>query len=125
VLYCTQMESIAVYCPLKRRLSEHGLNDQDYRVLVNQQELVPRVQEFFEFFNEMKSIPLQPITRSDYEILDVMSGGGKRLWYVTGAYIAKSIDSYFGRSELIDTIIRGPKSYFIAYEKIPLELRIL
>jgi len=124
VLYCTQMEGIAVYSSLNRRLSEYGLNDEDYRVLLNQEELIPRLQEFFELTNELRNSPVRPMKSGDYEILDAMSGRSMRLWYIAGAYIAKTIDSYFGRKELIDTIIGGPKSYFASYEKIPLKTRI-
>jgi hypothetical protein len=124
VLYCAHMEGIAVYCSFDRRRCEHGLNDEDYRVLMNQEELILRVQEFFEILNELRASPLRPMSKSDYEILDIMSGRSKRLWYIAGANIAQTIDSYFGRKELIDTIVRGSKSYFAMYEKIPLNRRI-
>jgi hypothetical protein len=117
VLYSTQMEGIAVYCTLNRRLSEDALNDEDYRVLLNPDECLPKVHEFFEIVNDIKTDSLRPIEKSDFDILEVMSGRGKRLWYITGAYIAKSIDSCLGRKELVDTIIEGSKSYFAAFEK--------
>jgi hypothetical protein len=118
------MEGIAVYCSFNRRRSEHALNDEDYRVLMNQEELILRVQEFFEIFNELRASSLRPMSKSDYEILDIMSGRSKRLWYIAGANIAQTIGSYFGRKELIDTIVRGLKSYFAMYEKIPPKRRI-
>ena len=117
VLYSTQLEGLAVYCPLKRRLSEHDLNDEDYRVLLNPNELHSKVQEFFGIYNDLRTAPIRPFAIDDYKILEEMSGRSTRLWYITGAHIAQVIDSCLGRTELVNTIIEGSRSFFTAYEK--------
>ncbi|MHA1772061.1 MAG: hypothetical protein ACTSYL_04520 [Candidatus Thorarchaeota archaeon] len=36
---------------------------------------------------------VRPLVEDDFEILEVMSGRSKWLWYITGAYIAQVIDA--------------------------------
>ncbi len=117
LLYSTHLEGMAVYCPLKRRLFEHNLNDEDYRVLLDPNECLSRVQEFFKIYNDLRTAQVRPLVEEDFEILEVMSGPSKRLWYITGAYIAQVIDSHLGREKLVNTIVEGPKSFFTAYEE--------
>jgi hypothetical protein len=118
VRYCTHMEGLAVYCPLNRRLSEQGFNDEDYRILLDSKESTSRLEEFFKIYSELRAAPTAPLRSCDYEILELMSGQNKRLWYTSGAYMAKQIDTHSGRKTLVNTIVSGAKSFFGEYERI-------
>jgi hypothetical protein len=115
IRYATHLEGMATYAPFHRRASENGLAHIDYQVLLEPRERKSRVNEFFEILNDLSRSPLRALTDEDFEIIEVMSGRNKRLWYITGAHVAEIIDKKYGRQRLVQTIVDGPESFFKAY----------
>ena len=115
IKHSTHLEGLAVYTPLKRRLREIGIVHEDYITIVtNHEEKSKRVTEFFQILKDLECTPERVITKEDFELLERMSGGS-RLWYITGAHMAQTIDEKLGRDTLIQTIINGADNFFEAY----------
>ncbi|TXT53846.1 MAG: hypothetical protein BAJATHORv1_110038 [Candidatus Thorarchaeota archaeon] len=118
VRYATHLEGLAVYAPMAIRLEQKGLSHEDYQALIDSKVRKERVNEYFKTYRDLKDTPIRELTSDDMEILEVMSGRNKRLWYITGAHMAESIDKKLGRNQLVQTIVDGPESFFQAYSEI-------
>lgn len=115
IKHSTHLEGLAVYSPLKRRLREIGIVHEDYITIVtNHEEKSKRVTEFFQILKDLEHTPERVITKEDLKLLKRMSGG-PRLWYITGAHMAQTIDEKLGRDTLIQTIINGADNFFEVY----------
>lgn len=111
----THLEGTATYAIKEIRERDDQLSFFDYEVLNNKEKRTKSVKEYFEIYNKYKYAKNLLVEDSDLEILDIMSGMNKRLWYITGAHMAEEIDKKLGRAELNQTIIEGPKSFFEKY----------
>lgn len=118
IQYSTHLEGMAVYAPLRRRIQENGLQHEDYPALLNPNERQDRVQQYFDLVTALAQEPNRLLTKADLKIFEIMSGMKKRLWYITGAHMAQSIDEKLGRKELVQTIVNGPETFFKAYETL-------
>lgn len=65
---------------------------------------------------DLECAPERAITKEDFELLKRISGG-PRLWYITGAHMAQTIDEKLGRDTLIQTIINGADNFFEIYSR--------
>lgn len=111
----THLEGTATYAIKEIRERDNQISFFDYEVLNNKKKRTESAEEYFEIYDKFKYANNLLIEESDFEILDIMSGKNKRLWYITGAHIAEKIDKRLGRAELNQTIINGPKSFFEKY----------
>ena len=118
IQYSTQLEGLAVYSALKRRLNEQVLTHEDYAVLLNPTECEKRVQRFFDIYNNLITTPNRPLQPRDFELFDIMSRPHQRLWYITGAHMAREIELHLGRDILLQTVTAGPESFFLTYDQI-------
>ncbi|MHA1481006.1 MAG: DUF5700 domain-containing putative Zn-dependent protease [Candidatus Thorarchaeota archaeon] len=117
--YSTHLEGLAVYAPLRRRVEARCVFHEDYSALMDEEIAEQRKVQYFDLVNELERKSDRPITDDDFEIFEPMSAKGRRLWYVTGAYMAKTIDENLGREALLDTIKQGPDSFFDLYSSVP------
>ncbi|MHA2190299.1 MAG: DUF5700 domain-containing putative Zn-dependent protease [Candidatus Thorarchaeota archaeon] len=116
--YSTHLEGLAVYTPLRRRLETNCLLHEDYPALMDEEIAEQRRTQYFDFMQELERTSDRKVTDDDFELFEPMYAKGKRLWYVTGAYMAKIIDEKLGRDVLIDTVSQGPDSFFDFYNSV-------
>ncbi|MHA1909920.1 MAG: DUF5700 domain-containing putative Zn-dependent protease [Candidatus Thorarchaeota archaeon] len=118
VRYSTHLEGLAVYAPLRKRVETECLLHEDYSALMDEEIAEQRSMQYFDLVAELERKSDRTITDDDFRIFEPMSARGKRLWYVTGAYMAKMIDERLGRETLIGTVRQGPNSFFDLYDSI-------
>ncbi|MDF1539771.1 MAG: hypothetical protein P1Q69_12795 [Candidatus Thorarchaeota archaeon] len=118
VRYLTHLEGIAVYAPLRRRVETRCIAHEDYLALMDVEITEKRTMQYFDLVKELEETADRKITEEDFEILEPMSAKGKRLWYVTGAHMAKIIDENLGRAALLETIRQGPDRFFDLYNSV-------
>ncbi|MFX1566426.1 MAG: DUF5700 domain-containing putative Zn-dependent protease [Promethearchaeota archaeon] len=118
IQYSTQLEGLAVYAALRRRLNDQVLTHEDYTVLLDPLECEKRVQRFFDIYTNLRTTPNRPLVDRDLELFDIMSRSHQRLWYIAGAHMAREIDLQLGREMLLQTIIGGPESFFLTYDQL-------
>ncbi|TFF86332.1 hypothetical protein EU519_01440 [Candidatus Thorarchaeota archaeon] len=118
VRYATHMEGLAVYAPLERRIDFEVFSNIDYPVLLNRRVRDKRVREYFSMVEELEAAEERPLDSSDLEVIEVMSGGKTRLWYIAGAHMAMAIDENLGRESLVQTIVDGPAAFFDVYSTL-------
>ncbi len=112
VRYSTHLEGLAVYAPLRKRVEAGCIVHEDYSALMDEEIAQQRMLQYFDLVTELERISDRTMTDDDLGIFEPMSAKGKRLWYVTGAYMAKMIDERLGRKVHIDTVTKGPNSFF-------------
>ena len=118
IKFLTHMEGLAVYTPLQRRTHDGCFSHEDYAVLNNPGELKQRTSRFFEILDNLISEESRSLVDSDFQLIEEMSSAGTRLWYVTGAHMANTIDEELGRLSLIKTITSGYESFFSHYSEL-------
>ena len=118
VHYATHLEGMAVYTPLRRRSRDGCMSHEDYQVLKSPKETETRLKKYFGYLEKLKSEESRPLTDSDFDIIEEMSGRNQRLWYITGAYMAKTIDAKLSRQALTDTISKGHDYFFRLYSEL-------
>ena len=118
VRYSTHLEGLAVYAPLRKRVEAGCIVHEDYSALMDEEIAEQRRMQYLDLVTELERMSDRTITNDDFEIFEPMSAKGKRLWYVTGAYMAKMIDERLGRKVLIDTVGQGPRSFFDLYNSV-------
>jgi hypothetical protein len=114
----TQLEGMGVISPLKLRLRENGLTDNDYQTLLNKTETNKRVTEYFQLLSTLENQAQQKPETSNLKILDQMSRQPKRLWYITGCHMAQTIEKTYGTKTLKNLVKQGPKPFFQKYKTI-------
>ncbi len=114
----THLEGTATYAIKELRERENQLAFFDYKVLNDKTRRKETVDEYFDIYDKYKYAQSIPIEDGVVDILEVMSGKNKRLWYVTGAHIAEEIDKNFGREELNQTIVNGSEAFFEKYNSL-------
>lgn len=118
VRYATFLEGLAVYAAKEARHRSNALdNDPDYVALGDEDQLDLNMTRYWQqlaFLENQKDIELNG---SHWKVVEDMSSGD-RLWYVVGAAMASVIDDKLGRDGLLDTIRRGPDSFFDAYKRL-------
>jgi len=120
IRYLTHLEGLATYAPFSLRKRYNEVSFFDYQILMNPEKRKIFTYEYFRILSELEHKREKPLGEADFNILEVMSGQNKRLWYVTGCHMAEEIDKHFGREILIQTILDGPESFFKYYFKTTL-----
>ena len=110
--YLTHLEGMGTYAALNIRGKEGSMNtDHDYISLQDQNLLDCLIKEYFDIYRYFKNNPDEPLCEEDWQKIGILSDV-KRLWYVVGAYIAKTIDYRKGRTYLTK-LISQPSENFI------------
>lgn len=118
VRYATFLEGLAVYSAWDVRGKAGALeNDQDYANLENPEKLASIMTTYWQYMATLEGELNNPLGDEHWQVIEAMSSG-ERLWYVTGAAMAKAIEGAVGRDGLIDVIRQGPEAFFETYEKI-------
>ena len=116
--YFTHVEGMGTFAPLEIRSEENSLDiDGDYIALQDSELMVELEREFFEIFFHFKNNPDELITDADWEKLYILADG-KRLWYIVGAYMAKTMDIKLGREKLVSLIAKPSVEFINAYLSI-------
>ena len=84
----------------------------DYELLSDPSRIIIAFNELRELFDKFQNDDIASIKKAIWDI-----GIVKRIFYVTGAYIAQIIEEKFGRERLIQTILNGPKDFIDIYLK--------
>ena len=109
--YLTHMEGMGTYAPFALRKQENALNgDSDYVTLQNSAWLNELNREYFEIYRYFKDNPDEVLIDDDWRKLEILSDG-KRLWYIVGAHIARTIDEHFGRVHLLNLLFKSSDNF--------------
>jgi hypothetical protein len=114
----THLEGMGVVSSFKLRMKEHGLLDDDYKVLLNENERRARVQEYFASLSRLEKKPNRKLRKEDYQILEHFSARPKRLWYIAGGHMALKIEERYGTAALQNIVKKGHAMFFRTYEEI-------
>ena len=113
----THLEGMGVASPFPERLKEGGLEDDDYRVLLNDGKRRERVREYFELLSRLENEPNRLLRQEDPQLGDFSARPG-RLWYVAGGHMALRIKERCGVRMLQDIVKSGPKKFFKTYGRL-------
>jgi hypothetical protein len=114
----THLEGMGVISPLKQRMKEHGLFDDDYKVLLNKNERRARAQEYFTSLSKLEKEPNRKLRKVDFRILENFSARPKRLWYIAGGHMALKIEERYGTATLQNIVKKGHAMFFRTYGQI-------
>jgi len=110
--YLTHLEGMGTYAALSIREREGAMNtDNDYISLQDQNLLDSLIKEYFDIYRHFKDNPNKTLREEDWQKIGIPSDI-KRLWYVVGAHIARTIDYRKGRTYLTK-LISQPSENFI------------
>jgi len=114
IKYYTHLEGMAVYAAYDSRKKMDAFTHEDYQTLNNKGQRHSRVNEYFRILTDFEFDKMRSIHDTDWQTISFMSDK-KRLWYVTGAHMAETIDKELGRNALNETIRLGPDEFFKSY----------
>jgi hypothetical protein len=116
--YLTHLEGMATLAPLEIRMQESAMNNHsDYVALQDVELLQELIKEFFEIYFHFKNNPDSILTNEDWSKLHILSDG-KRLFYIVGAHMARTIDQKLGREKLVNLIERPSERFFTTYLRV-------
>jgi len=114
----THLEGMGVISPFKQRMKEHGLFDDDYKVLLKKKERRARVQEYFRSLSRLEKEPNRKLRKEDYQVIENFSARPKRLWYIAGGHMALKIEERYGTATLQNIVKKGHAMFFKTYAQI-------
>jgi len=118
--YMTHLEGMGTYAPLatfERNLIDkpsESIIANDYRILRDDNLLIQYEEEYFGIYSRFRNNPDNLLAEADLHKISAMSGN-RRLWYIVGAHMAKTIDEVLGRHKLINTIAEQSSGFVAAY----------
>jgi hypothetical protein len=118
VKFLTHLEGMGVLSALRFRMSEGGLLDNDYKILLNSKEKARRVKQYFEILSKLEDNPHEQVQMPYSQIFEEMSGKDTRLWYVTGCHMAQEIERQAGVETLITLVKRGSGDFFATFREL-------
>lgn len=107
-------DNVGIISPMKLRLEEGGLLDND-KVLLNNVERNRRVRDYFTVLSRLESRRSQDLREEDFQTLERMSWRTTRLWYITGCHMAQRIGREYGVETLRNLVKRGYQEFFETY----------
>jgi hypothetical protein len=113
----THLEGMGVASPLLERLKEGGLEDDDYRVLLDDGKRRARVRQYFKLLSRLEKEPNRQLRQGDPRLGDFSAKPG-RLWYVAGGHMALRIEERCGVRMLQDIVKSGPEKFFETYGRL-------
>jgi Putative zinc dependent peptidase (DUF5700) len=114
----THLEGMGVVSSFKLRVSEGGLLDNDYQVLLRENERNARVHDYFMMLSKLEKDQDRNLTEADHEMLSSFSQKPRRLWYIAGGHMALKIEERFGRATLQNLVKEGHNSFFNTYLQV-------
>ncbi|MCL2203966.1 MAG: hypothetical protein FWB88_08505 [Defluviitaleaceae bacterium] len=115
IAYFTHLEGMGTYAPLDIRRREDAMDtDKDYIALQDAAGLAVLEQEYFDIYHHFASDPSAVLTREDWGKIGILSDG-KRLWYIVGAHMARTIDQRLGRDALVGLMAKPPGAFIQTY----------
>jgi hypothetical protein len=118
VKFLTHLEGMGVISALRLRVSEGGLLDNDYKILLNDRERTSRVSHYFRLISKLESNLDKEINEYRDQIFEEMSGRETRLWYITGCYMAQEIEKRQGIEALRNLVKQGSQEFFDTYREL-------
>jgi hypothetical protein len=118
IKFLTHLEGMGVISALRLRISERGLQDNDYKVLLNNTEKARRVRHYFRLLREVDNSPKEEVDRLRSQVFEKMSGKETRLWYITGCHIAQEIEKHRGIETLRKLVEQGSEEFFNTYQEL-------
>ena len=91
---------------------EEGATGSDYVSLLSPCIVKEMEKEYFSIYRHFKDSPDVPLSQEDFKKISVLSDE-KRLWYIVGGHMAKTIDQIYGREKLT-ALIGEPSENFIS-----------
>jgi hypothetical protein len=116
--FLTHLEGMGVMSAMRLRLSEGGLLDNDYKVLLNDADKTDRLRQYFSIFDKIASEPDKEIGEDDFQVFEVMSAKETRLWYIAGCHMALEIEKHYGIEMLRELVKQGSQAFLGTYLKI-------
>ncbi|HVP27388.1 MAG TPA: DUF5700 domain-containing putative Zn-dependent protease [Candidatus Bathyarchaeia archaeon] len=117
VKFLTHLEGMGILSALRLRMSEGGLLDNDYKVLLNDAERARRIDEYFRLFDKFKGDLNKKVDEPPTRVFDKMSGKETRLWYITGCHMAREIEKRHGVEALRNLVKQGSEAFFTTYSE--------
>jgi hypothetical protein len=118
IKFLTHLEGMGVISALRLRISESGLLDNDYKVLLNNSEKEKRVRHYFRLLREVENSSNNEVERLRSRVFEKMSGKETRLWYITGCHIAQEIEKNRGIETLRKLVEQGSEEFFNTYQEL-------
>ena len=118
IKYLTHLEGMGVQSAWRIRISEGGLLDNDYKVLLNETERTTRINQYFKLFNKLEKNLDKKVNESATQIYENMSRKERRLWYIAGCHMAQEIEKQKGTETLRKLVQQGSEEFFNTYEEI-------
>jgi hypothetical protein len=115
VKYLTHLEGMGVFSSLGLRQAEHGLLDNDYRVLLDVKERTSRIRAYFRLLSKLERNSEKKVRPADFRIYHEMSRPKTRLWYIAGGFMAQRIHADFGDKVLRELVRDGCEAFFERY----------
>ncbi len=118
VEYCTHLEGMGVYAPLRIRQRSGVLdNDPDYIALQNEECMAEYERQYWQDYQYLHHRGAEPLDQDAFAVLGRMSTGD-RLWYRVGAHMAATIENELGLSALVELIRKGPAEFIRIYKSL-------
>jgi tetratricopeptide (TPR) repeat protein len=113
MLDALQNEGMAVYMAYTAQEFFPFRSEQDYILLEDKKE-VKRLRKLLnDLFKEADSMSPDSLRKTAWDI-----GVMQRAYYAVGAHMAMTIDKKMGRAALIETVVKGPRSFVSCYNKL-------
>ncbi|MCL2378800.1 MAG: hypothetical protein FWC77_06715 [Defluviitaleaceae bacterium] len=113
--YLTHLEGMGTYAALNIRLQEGAMNtDNDYISFQDQQLLDCLIKEYFDIYHYFKDNPDETLHEEDWQKIAILSDV-KRLLYVVGAHIARTIEYRKGKAYLVNLISQPSENFIKAF----------
>lgn len=114
----THLEGMGVVSSFEKRMKEGGLLDNDYKVLLDDNERNARVRDYFTLLSRLENAPDRKLRKKDCPALDDFSARPKRLWYIAGGHMALKIEEEYGTATLRRIVMKGHEAFFKTYAQI-------
>lgn len=118
VEYCTHLEGMGVYAPIRIRQRNGALDDDpDYVALQSEERIAEYERQYWRDYEYLRYRGTEPLDQDAFTVLGRMSTGD-RLWYRVGAHMAATIENELGLPALVEFIKKGPGEFVRAYQRI-------
>jgi hypothetical protein len=117
VKFLAHLEGMGVISAFRLRISEGGLLDNDYKILLNNAERTKRVNQYFRLLSKLESNLNKKVDESYFQVFEKMSGKKTRLWYITGCHMAQEIEKRHGIETLRKLVKQGSEEFFNTYSE--------
>lgn len=115
----THLEGMGVLSAFRLRIAENGLFDNDYKVLLNEEERTRRVSQYFSLLTKLENnLDGNVGEPAISQLFEIMSAKETRLWYIAGCHMAQRIENHSGIETLRKLVKQGSEAFFNTYSEI-------